>query len=100
MNVLAFPFSFNPQIPGQLNYTEQGGPTYKAQEIQAFFLTNKKERPIYADYGIDDPAFADFDETAFGADFGSFYGSEDIDIDSLQIEEQEGALAKITVGYR
>lgn len=98
MNVLAFPFNFDSANPGALNYVEQGLADHKAQEIKSFFLTHKKERPIYADYGMDDPAFARLDETEFASEFALFYQGK-IELTEVQVLEEDNFVIKITVGF-
>lgn len=98
MNVLAFPFNFDPANPGDLDHVEQATPEHKAQEVQSFFLTHKKERPIYADYGLDDPAFARLDETEFASEFALFYAGK-IELTDIQVLEEDNFVIKITVGF-
>lgn len=98
MKVLAFPFNFDTANPGDLNYVDQGLPAHKAQEIQSFFLTHKKERPIYADYGMDDPAFARIDETEFSSEFALFYQGK-IELTAIEVLEEDNFVIKITVGF-
>lgn len=98
MDVLAIPFEFNANNLGSFKKVEQGSDFHKAQEIAAFTLTHRGERPIFAEYGIDDPAFAEFDETEYAADFALFYNDK-ITLATVEIEEEGGGLVNISVSF-
>lgn len=98
MQILAHPFNFNESQPGSFAKLEQESNTHKAQEIAGFTLTHRGERPIYAEFGIDDPAFSDFDETEFAADFALFYNNR-IQLVDVNVEEESGAVARISVTF-
>lgn len=98
MNLLAFPFNLNSLQPGVLSYVAQGSNAQKAQEIAAFWMTHKGERPIFNEYGVDDPTFHTFDESSFAADFASFYQS-DIELSSVEILEAGNAITDINVEF-
>lgn len=97
MKVLAFPFRFDPSAPGKFVTVEQDGDEYRAQQIAAFVQTTRGERPIYQDFGTDDPTFRDFDDSAFAADFATFY--PDVPINSIEITRERGAIVDIVVEF-
>lgn len=98
MDILSFPFSFNPEQPGSLYHVEQGGDQHKAQEVAAFWLTHKGERPIYQDYGVHDPTFAGFDDSQFAADFATFYATK-IPLVLIDIVQEGNAVTNINVEF-
>ena len=57
MKILSFPFSFNPSQSTQFNTYEAGEDDYKAQQVEAFMRTHKTVRPIFKDFGVEDPTF-------------------------------------------
>ena len=97
MKVLSHPFRFNPHQPGRFAQVDTSTDEWKDQQIQAFALTHKGERPIFADFGTLDPTFGDFDENAFGSEFSSFYPT--IALVDLSIVERGGATAEIVVEF-
>jgi hypothetical protein len=98
VDILSFPFSFNPQQPGYFYHVEQGSDGHKAQEVAAFWLTHKGERPIYQEYGVNDPTFAGFDDSQFSADFSTFYAAK-IPLTSINITQAENAISEINVEF-
>lgn len=98
MNILSFPVSFNPLQPGAFNHVELGSDAHKAQEIAAFWLTNKGERPIYQDYGVNDPTFGESGDARFAADFAIFYGDK-IMLTLIDIVQKENAIADINIEF-
>lgn len=97
MNILSQPFRFNTQQSGSLAYIEQGTDAQKAQEIATFLQTERGERPIYQEFGIQDPSFSDFDDSEFGASFSTFYG--DIELEGIVIEQHGAGAVSVTVTY-
>ena len=103
MRVLSFPFRFNEGQPTSFVTTEYESNEYKAQQIEAFMKTHREERPIYADFGINDPTFTSakaisrFDDTSFISEFATFYGN--IILDRVTIVASEGALSKIEIEF-
>jgi hypothetical protein len=103
MRLLSFPFRFNPGQPESFVTYEYESNEYKAQQIEAFMKTHKGQRPIYADFGINDPTFSggkaltDFDDTTFVSEFATFYGN--IVLEKVTIIGSEGALSKIDVEF-
>lgn len=64
--------------------------------------THRGERPLYADFGINDPTFSDraisqFDDTSFVSEFATFYGN--IVLDRVTVVASDGALSKIEVEF-
>lgn len=101
MRLLSFPFRLNPGDPNQFVTLEFGTPEYKAQQIEAFMLTQVGQRPLYADFGIEDPTFgsgnANFDDTTFVSEFATFY--DDISLDTVNVIGSEGALSSIEIEF-
>jgi len=96
--VLSFPFEFDPSSPGRLKKVEQESDTYKAQQIEAFLRTEKGERPIFKDFGIDDPSFKvvsdDYADTLdLLVDFPFFYTNIAIDDVLIQFETGDGSVS-------
>ncbi len=99
MKILAFPFRFNPLQPGSFVKVEQGSNEQKAQEIASFVLTHKGERPLYQDYGIEDPSFQPFDETDMSANFAMFYPESDIELLAINITQANQSATQIEVQF-
>ena len=97
MDVLSFPFSFNPLQAGEFGRVPQGSDTQKAQELSSFFLTHKGERGIHPEFGIDDPTFSEFDDSQVAADFALFYG--DISINAISISGKNDGTRQIGVDF-
>lgn len=90
--VLSFPFQFDTNNPGSLKLVEQESDSYKAQQLEAFLRTQKGERPIFKDFGVEDPSFAvvsdDYAENFdLMAEFASFYTNIAIDDVVVQVED-------------
>lgn len=99
VKLLALPFRFNQFQPGSFAKVEQGSDAQKAQEISSFILTHKRERPLYQDYGIDDPSFNLLDETELAADFAMFYGESDIELESIAVVAEQQGETKVSVKF-
>lgn len=97
--VFALPFRFNPLQPGTFKTTVQGSDEHKAQEIASFLLTHKGERPLYQEYGIEDPAFLPFDESKVAADFATFYEEGSIQLDKIDLRQRSHNELGITVRF-
>lgn len=76
---------------------DQGTPAQKGQEISTFLLTHRNERPIYQEYGIDDPTFDEFNDSEFGASFSTFY--QNIVLESIVINHQGNGTSLISVVF-
>ena len=103
MRVLSFPFRFNSGQPSQFVTQDYNSTEYKAEQIEAFMKTHRGQRPIYADFGIDDPTFTgskaltDFDDTTFVSEFATFY--DNIELDTVTVVSYQGALAQIEIEF-
>lgn len=103
MKILSHPFRFNPAEPTTFAKQEYGDDDYKAQQIEAFIRTNQGKRPIYQDFGTQDPAFnaggvsTGYEDTLFVSDFSTFY--DNIVIDKVNLVGSEGALSKIQIEF-
>lgn len=101
MRLLSFPFRLNPGQPAQLVTNEYLSSEYKAQQIEAFMLTQVGQRPVYSDFGIEDPTFgsgnANFDDTTFVSEFATFYDT--IVLDRVTVVGSEGTLSKIEIEF-
>jgi hypothetical protein len=101
IRLLSFPFRFNPGQPSSFVTNEFETNEYKAQQIEGFMLTQTGQRPIFSDFGIEDPTFsggnAGFDDTTFVSEFATFY--DNISLDRVTIVGSEGALSKIEIEF-
>lgn len=103
MKVLSFPFRFNPSQPSSFATYDYGEDDYKAQQIEAFMRTNKGRRPIYKDFGIEDPSFGSgrtasgFEDTTFVSEFATFY--DNIALTKVNLVGSEGALNQIQIEF-
>lgn len=103
MRVFSYPFRFNPGQPDSFATYDYESNEYKAQQIEAFMKTLEGVRPIYQDFGIEDPAFtgskalANFDDTTFISEFATFYGN--IVLEQVTIISSEGALSGIDIEF-
>ena len=103
MKVLSFPFRFNPSQPTQFATYEDDEDDYKAQQIEAFMRTNRRRRPIFQDFGIEDPSFgagkvvSGFEDTTFVSEFATFY--DNITLTRVNMVGLEGALAQIQIEF-
>ena len=103
MKILSFPFRFNPSQPSSFSTYDDDEDDYKAQQIEAFMRTHKGRRPIYQDFGIEDPAFGSgnattgFEDTTFVSEFATFY--DNIDLARVNLVSAEGALSKIQIEF-
>jgi len=99
VKVLGLPFRFNPRLPGSFVTLEQGTNEQKAQEVASFILTHRGERPLYQEYGIEDPTFVPFDETDMSANFDTFYSESSIDITSIAVTQIDHSQAQVEVQF-
>jgi len=103
MRVLSYPFRFNPGQPNQFVTVEHESNDYKAQQVSSFMRTHRGERPIYQDFGIEDPTFGSgtktpqFDDTTFASEFSTFY--DNIMLTRINIIASEGALNQIQIEF-
>lgn len=99
VQILGLPFRFNPLQPGSFHKVEQGSDEQKAQEIASFTLTHKGERPLYQDYGVEDPTFQPFDETDLSANFSTFYEESNIEITEITVTQIDQSQTQIEVQF-
>ena len=103
MRVLSFPFRFNPGQPSTFATYEFDSNEYKAQQVEAFMRTQRKHRPIFADFGINDPTFASgkiadsFNDTTFVSEFATFYGN--IVLNKVNVTSGRGVLTAIEIEF-
>lgn len=103
MRVLSYPFRFNPGQPDQFATVDQDSNDYKAQQVTAFMKTHSGERPIYQDFGVDDPTFGgadgsrSFEDTSFASEFATFY--DDIILTKINVIASRGALEQIQIEF-
>ena len=97
--VLSYPFRFDMRN-GKFATTNTATDTYKAQQITAFLRTEKGERALFPDFGIDDPVFNTFDSAAFLDSFLGFYGKTDIEITEIEITEDSGSTQDVAVRFK
>ena len=103
MKVLSFPFRFNPSQPSQFVSYEYNEDDYKAQQVEAFVRTNRGRRPIFQDFGLEDPTFgagkvvSGFEDTTFVSEFATFY--DNITLTKVNIIASEGALAQMQIEF-
>jgi hypothetical protein len=103
MKILSFPFSFNPSQRNQFNTYEADGDDYKAQQVEAFMRTHKSVRPIFRDFGVEDPTFGSgrttsgFEDTTFVSEFATFY--DNITLTKVNLVGSQGALSQIQIEF-
>ena len=95
MSVLAFPFSIS---NGHVETVEEASDKWKSQEVYAFIRTNKQERPLFPNYGTDDPTFDEFSAENFVGEFDEFY-SGDIVLSEVEVVTEGNAVVQINVSF-
>ena len=96
--VLSYPFSMDNKNQ-RANVVLSGTDTYKAQQVKAFVRTETNERPIFADFGIEEPTFHTFDSGKFYDAFSDFYSADDIDILEIELINANVALIDIQIKF-
>ncbi len=86
MRVLSYPFRFDMQNQ-RLATVNSKADTYKAEQINTFLKTEKGERALFPDFGINDPVFHRFDAAEFIDSFVSFYKVNEIEILEVEIND-------------
>tara|TARA_Y100000361_G_C10911578_1_gene214273 strand:+ start:80 stop:385 length:306 start_codon:yes stop_codon:yes gene_type:complete len=88
-SLLSYPFriDFNNLRFGTVNSESD---TYKAEQVSAFIRTEKGERVLFPEFGIDDPVFSGFDSGDFLDSFVEFYPSNKIEITEVRISQGGG----------
>lgn len=97
MDVLSFPFQPDPTRYGRMKLVEYGSDEYKAQQIAVFLRTNKTERRVMPQFGIDDPTFDRFDANAFSSGFAHFYNN--IKLDKIEVTTSGNAVTEVNVSF-
>jgi hypothetical protein len=97
-NVLSYPLTVDPGTGSFLKVT-QNTDTYKGQQIQTFLRTHLGERPVFPQFGADDPIFGEFSAESFAEKFSAFYPSTRIKLEEIELVESGGALTEINVSF-
>lgn len=101
--VLSFPMRLSPNKRGHFVTLEQGSDTYKAQQLEAFIRTEKGERPILREFGIDDPSFTAppssdvWKNAEFLSEFLLYYPG--IGIEDVEVSMTEEGILQIELTY-
>ena len=96
-SVISFPVKFDNS--GSFAKIEQGSDLHKAQQISSFVKTELRERPVFREFGIEDPTFDRFDADGFTERFSLFYSSSDINLTKIELAEQAGAVVEINIEF-
>ena len=84
--VLSYPFRFD-IYNSRLGTVNSDSDTHKAEQINAFLKTEKGERSLFPDFGINDPVFHSFDAAEFIDSFVSFYKSNEVEIVEVEVND-------------
>ena len=95
--VLSYPLSldFN-----RFNTVRLDSDTYKAQQIKGFLRTEKNERPLLSDFGMNEPTFHTFDSGEFFDAFLNFYSSETLEISEVKVLETSGVVSDVQISFK
>ena len=96
--VLSYPFRIDGSVGGFASVSDSSD-TYKGQQINAFLRTSKGERPVFGDFGLDDPTFYEFDVSQFIDGFTDYYASEEIKITAVQTTDTAGVTPDIVISF-
>ncbi len=97
--VLSYPFSVDNKNQ-RANVVLAGTDTYKAQQVKAFVRSETNERPIFPDFGIEEPTFNTFDSGKFYDAFSDFYSASDIEILEIELINASGALRDVQIKFK
>ena len=97
--VLSYPFSMDSKNL-RANVVLSGTDTYKAQQVKAFVRTETNERPIFADFGIEEPTFHKLDSGKFYDAFSDFCYTKYIDILEIELINANGALRDVQIKFK
>ncbi len=95
--VLAYPLSVSTD---RFNTVLQDSDTYKAQQIKGFLRTEKNERPLLPDFGMNEPTFHEFDSGQFFDAFLNFYSGQTLEITEVKLLEAAGVVSDIQIGFK
>ena len=95
--VLSYPLSVG---VSRLNTVLQDSDAYKAHKIKGFLRTEKNERPIMPDFGMNEPTFYEFDSGEFFDSFLKFYSTNTLEITDVKVLEVSGAVSDVQIGFK
>lgn len=97
--VLSYPFRFD-MYNRRLGTVNSDADTYKAEQINTFLKTEKGERALFPDFGINDPVFNVFDSAEFIDSFVSFYKPSEIEILEIEINDPKSFGKSLDIAVR
>lgn len=95
--VLSYPLSLTFD---RFSTVRQDSDAYKAQQIKAFLRTEKGERPIMPDFGMNEPTFNTFDSGEFFDSFLNFYSSQTLEITEVKVLETSGVVSDVQISFK
>lgn len=95
--VMSYPVSMG---PARFNTVLQGSDAYKAQQIKSFLRTEKNERSLMPDFGMNEPTFDEFDSGKFLDSFLNFYSANTLEIMEIRLLEKSGAVTDVEIGFK
>lgn len=98
-HVLSHPLTISANDGGFVK-VEQGSDIYKGQQLASFIRTHPDERPVFPEYGTDDPTFTPFDAETFAERFRSFYDADSIEMEDVDIVQSASAAFQINVTFK
>lgn len=96
---LSYPFRID-YSKGGFGSVNSDTDTYKAEQIQSFLRTFTGERLMFPSFGIEDPAFHEFDTETFAENFTDFYSPEVISINSIALSVKEGVATDVVIDFK
>ncbi len=95
--VLSYPLSLD---YNRFNTVLQDTDTYKAQQIKGFLRTEKNERPLLPDFGMNEPTFHEFDSGEFFDSFLNFYSSQTLELTEVKVLESSGVVSDVQISFK
>ena len=95
-SVISFPFKLE---NGSFVKLDQGTDAYKAKQISGFMKTDLGERPLFEEFGINDPTFDRLDTEGFVSRFQQYYQSTDVKLTNIEISELGGSVVEINIEF-
>ena len=95
--VLSYPLSLDTL---RFNTVLQDTDTYKAQQINGFLRTEKNERGLLTDFGMNEATFREFDTGKFFDSFLNFYSPLTLEITEVKVLESSGVVSDVQIGFK
>ena len=95
--VLSYPLSLDTL---RFNTVLQDTDTYKAQQINGFLRTEKNERGLLTDFGMNEATFHEFDTGKFFDSFLNFYSPLTLEITEVKVLESSGVVSDVQIGFK